>query len=163
MEASAGIRYSARARAADQGDILGIWQTLEKALAQAPDFYPKPELPYALQYIMDLIAQGLVFVAVNRDDEVVGTVVLDWAHWPWNRGARFLVNQHFWVEPLWRSGGTAIKLLSMAKRRAQALGQDLMLETSMLDADTGKKERFIEKNGFTTIGGKFFLSANQPK
>jgi len=161
MEASVGIRYRAKIRQARIEDSVGILQTLQEALAHAPPWYPPPELPYALQYIMDLIAQDLVTVAVSPDDVVVGVIVLDWTHMPWNRQARYLYNQHFWVEPLWRQHRTAARLLGAAKATAKSLCVPLMLETSMEDADTGKKERFIEKNGFRGIGGKFFFDPNQ--
>ena len=92
---------------------------------------------------------------------LVGVLALDWATWPWNRQKPYLYNQHFWVEPIWRSGGTATRLLQAAKALAQERGVPLLIETSMLDADTGKKERFIEKNGLQRIGGKFIFTPNQ--
>jgi GNAT superfamily N-acetyltransferase len=162
MEASVGTRYRADVRPARLDDITGIWATLQECLnAYAPSFYPPVEMPYALQYMLDLIAQGLVLVAVNPDDDVVGVIVLDWAVWPWNRQVRYLYNQHYWVEPLWRGYRVAAKLLDGAKQIATAHDVKLLIETSMEDADTGKKERFIEKNGFRGIGGKFFFDPNQ--
>lgn len=161
MEARAGQRYRAEVRPAHIEDSVGILQTLQEALTHAPDFYPPPELPYALQYTMDLIAQDLVRVAATPCGDIVGVLVLDWAHFPWNRQARYLYNQHLWVEPIWRGHRVAAIMLSEAKTIAAAHGVPVMIETSMLDADTGKKERFIEKNGFRAIGGKFFFAPNQ--
>ena len=48
----------ARVRVAHHGDVLCIYHTLLEALEASETPYPEPELPYALQALLDLIAQG---------------------------------------------------------------------------------------------------------
>jgi GNAT superfamily N-acetyltransferase len=142
-------------------DVHGIKQTLMRALAESETPYPEPEDPYCLQRLMDLIAQHFVFVAVS-DSRIVGAIVLDRAHWGWTRptseSGRHLYNEHFWVDPAYRRGGTASKLLNLAEARADCEGLPLLLITSMLDGNTELKERFVSMHGFKRVGGTFYRS-----
>jgi GNAT superfamily N-acetyltransferase len=105
------------------------------------------------------MAQGLVFVAANGE-RIVGVVILDYARWPWthpnSESGRHLYNQHFWVDPAFRRGGTALKLRKMAEARADALGLPLLLQTSSLDSNTDLKDRFFAMGGFKRVGGNFY-------
>jgi len=148
---------TARVRSADFDDITGILDTLLEASKDKPHYYPMPELPYAMQYTLDLIAQGLVYVAETPAGQIVGVIALDWAHWPGNRQVRYLYNQHLWVDHLWRKNGTAIRLLSKAREMARMHNVPVMLETSYSAADSGKISKFLERSGFLPIGGKFLL------
>jgi GNAT superfamily N-acetyltransferase len=146
-------------RAAKFGDVEGILQTLLRAHAESKTPYPLPEEPYCQQYTMDLIAQDLVFVA-STGDRVVGVVILAKAHWPWTRpsseSGRHLYNQHFWVDPAFRRGGTALKLRQMAEARADAEGLPLLLQSTSLDANTGLKERFFAMGSFKYVGSNYY-------
>lgn len=146
-------------RPAKFADVDGILQTLLRALAESDTPYPDPEQPYCQQYTMDLIAQGLVFVATTDATRVVGVLILDKAHWPWTRpgseSGRHLFNQHYWVDPAYRRGGTALKLKRMAEARADDLGLPLLLQSTSLDSDTGLKERFFAIGGARYIGSNF--------
>ena len=155
----------ATVRVADVRDTFGMLDTLTIALSQSETGYPAPDMPYAAQAMMDLIAQGLVFVAVDSADKVVGCLALDSARWPWtapnNPEGWHLYNQHFWVEPAYRGAGIARALLALAKGRAESwvvrpdyIGVPLVIDVSMLDGDTGLKERFVKMCGFTYIGAK---------
>lgn len=139
-------------------DAFGIRDTLLDALSAAETPYPRPDMPYAVQYIMDLIAQDLVAVA-ECAGRIVGCIVLSYARWPWvhpsNPAGIFLQNDHFWVEPTARRGGTAVKLLSFAKKKSDALKIWLSIDLSSLDASTEAKDRFVKSQGFVYIGGKF--------
>lgn len=162
VDFSAELR-KCKIRLANHGDVLAIYETLIDALEASDTPYPEPELPYALQAMLDQIAQAFVCVAVNAADDVVGCIVLDTAHWPWNRYQKFLFNQHFWVAPAYRRGGTAVKLLAWAKTRADELGMPLQIELSSLDSTTPEKETFVARQGFKRIGGKFFFDPNQAR
>jgi GNAT superfamily N-acetyltransferase len=146
-------------RAARYADMEGILQTLLRALAESETGYPEPDQPYCQQATMDLMAQGLVFVAANGE-RIVGVVILDYARWPWthpnSESGRHLYNQHFWVDPAFRRGGTALKLRKMAEARADALGLPLLLQTSSLDSNTDLKDRFFAMGGFKRVGGNFY-------
>lgn len=146
-------------RTARFGDVEGILQTLLRAHAESKTPYPLPEQPYCQQYTMDLIAQGLVFVATNGE-RVVGVVILAKAHWPWthpsSESGRHLYNQHFWVDPAFRRKGTALKLRKMAEARADAEGLPLLLQSSSLDSNTGLKERFFAMGSFKYVGSNYY-------
>lgn len=152
-------------RPASLSDTLAIHDTLLDALEAADTPFPAPELPYALQALMDKIAQGLVCVAVDPTDTVVGTIVLDTAHWPWTSPSSakglHLYNQHYWVEPAYRKGGAGIKLLEWAKTRSDELKLPLLIELSSLESNTELKDQFVKSRGFRYIGGKFFRTPNQ--
>lgn len=146
-------------RPAHYGDVEGILQTLLRALAESDTPFPAPEQPYCQQYTLDLMAQGFVFVAATEHGRVVGVLMLDKAHWPWTHPAsesgRHLFNQHFWVDPAYRRGGTASKLLDHAEARADALGLPLLLQSSS-SSDVDLTDRFFALSGFKRIGGNYY-------
>jgi GNAT superfamily N-acetyltransferase len=142
-------------RQATWADATRILPTLELAREAAETPWPAPELPYAIQYTMDLANQGLMFVAVVSDD-IVGTIILDAFCWPWNRQQKYLTNVHFWIERPYRSGGTAQRLLTEAKRVADHLQMPLMIELSSGGIDQDLKDRFVRMHGFKPVGGKFY-------
>ncbi len=149
-------------RRAHHDDVSGIYKTLIQALTEARVQLPAPDDPYCRQYTHDLIDQGLVWVAVDPRGQVVGVLMLGWSRWPWtapaNIEAHFLMNEHFWVEPSWRKGGTAAKLLAAAKARARGLGRPLWLDlTYGADGASEEKDRFVRSMGFGYCGGKFTL------
>jgi GNAT superfamily N-acetyltransferase len=144
----------AEVRQATWEDCPAIAATLQRALAELDTPYPAPELPYACQYIMDLAAQGLAFVAVAGND-IVGTLILESHAWSWNRSERFLTNIHFWIERPYRSGGIAQRLLTEAKRVADQSGLPLVLELSSGGNDHDLLDRFVRIQGFRPMGGKF--------
>lgn len=135
-------------------DALKIEATLISAQQASPTPLPFPERPYAVQAMMDSIAQGLVGVA-KQSDKVVGVVVLGWWGWPWNRQVKWLVNMHWWVEPEYRSGGTAKKLLDWAKNKSDELQLPLRLEITYGGEDAGKLDTFIKRQGMEYTGGSF--------
>jgi GNAT superfamily N-acetyltransferase len=142
-------------RQATWEDATRILPTLLLALEAAETPFPAPELPYAIQYTMDLANQGMMFVA-TAGDEIVGTIILDAFCWPWNRQQRYLTNVHFWIERPYRSGGIAQRLLTEAKRVADHLQVPLLIEMSSGGIDQDLKDRFVRMNGFKSVGGKFY-------
>lgn len=150
-------------RLARYADMEGILETLLKALASTDTPFPEPEQPYAQQYNLDKIAQQLVFVAENEAGRIVGCIILSYAHWPWTRpsseSGKHLLNEHFWVEPEYRRGGTASRLIKAAQDRADAVKLPLLLEISSEDANSDLKDRFVRHQGFKYLGGKFYRPA----
>ena len=142
-------------RAAHYDDVLGIVTTIERARHVMTRELPEAEYPYAMQYTLDLIAQGLCWVAVVSND-IVGVAMLDQRTWPWNRKETFLENVHFWVEPIHRSGGTAALLLSSMKARAKDLNQPLRVVLSFPDGNEKVKDRWARLQGLEYTGGAFW-------
>lgn len=140
-------------------DVFAILATLKKALAESATPYPEPDMPYAVQAALDLIAQGFVGVA-RSDDRIVGCIMLDVARWPWthpnNPQGLHLYNQHLWVEPRARKFGTARDLLAFAKGVADARQLPLVLDISNISDDAELRDRFVRISGFAYTGGKFY-------
>lgn len=137
-------------------DCFAIEATLLEAAKVAEFPVPPVERPYAVQKLMDLAANRLIFVAEN-DGAIVGCIVLSHHVWPWNRQAWHLINEHFWVEPQYRKFGTAQKLLIAAKQCAREVGRPLYLDFSFGGIDADLKDRFARLNGFKYNGGRFLF------
>ena len=150
----------AAVRPAVPEDIVSILTCLRKGLNEVIHDVPVPEpdLPYAMQAMLDLIAQGLVHVTINTNGHVAGLIALSINVWPWvapsNRAGHYLTNIHFWVERPYRRGGTATKLLDAAKETADRLGLPLMIEGSSGGTEVTLKDRFVRRCGFEFVGGK---------
>lgn len=153
---------SAEIRAARDEDVFAIRATLMRALAAASVPLPEPDEPYFVQVMLDAIAQGLAWVASDPSGRVVGTLMLDHGRFPWvhpdAHAKHHLTNQHFWVEPRWRAGGTAARLIDAAKARAAAMGRVLWLEICYGESSAEIKDKFVESKGFRYAGGKFCVS-----
>ena len=142
-------------------DVIQVWQTLQLALRSAGTPYPEPDLPYALQALLDLIAQGLVAVAwAPLRSRIVGALVLDVARWPWthpnNPAGQHLYNQHFWIEPRYRKGGVARDFLKFAKALSDEKQLPLVIEISNMSDSSELRDRFVRISGLTYTGGKFY-------
>jgi GNAT superfamily N-acetyltransferase len=140
-------------------DIWGIHDTLLDALDATETALPDPVLPYAVQALMDRIAQDFIAVAEAPDGKIVGCIVLNFAHWPWvpphMAQGRHLFNEHFWVDPKYRKGGVATRLIKFAKGRASQLGLPLLLSITSRDDNTELKDRFARQQGMKQLGGVF--------
>lgn len=142
-------------------DAFGIVDTMRLALAESTTPYPEPDMPYCVQAMLDLIAQGLVAVARGPSrSRIVGCLMLDIGHWPWmhpnNRAGQHLYNQHFWVEPRYRRGGVARDFLKFAKRVSDERNLPLVIEITSISDDADLRDRFVRISGLTYTGGKFF-------
>lgn len=160
-------RTGVRIALAGQRDAFAIENTLIVALNASETPFPPPDVPYAVQALMDLIAQGLVVAAYDKDETVVGCIVLDYARWPWtapqNRTGVYLTNQHLWVDPEHRKFGAAARLIREAQRIADEKKLPLLLEISSIDESNGDlRDRFVKMHGFRYTGGKFFRARRQP-
>ena len=142
-------------RPAVHDDLFGIRDALEYGRTIAGRELPEGEFPFFLQYTLDLIAQKLVFVAVVGND-VVGIIAADWAHWPWNRKSLFLDCKQFFVQPAFRKGAAASKLLTAMKERARELNMPLQLSITYPDGAEEYKDRFLKMQGFEYTGGNFW-------
>lgn len=147
-------------RPASFEDTFAIVESLRVGFSEVDTPYPREDVPYVYQAMMDQIAKGLVAVAGNAAGVVVGVLVLDETRWPWthpsNKAGYHLYNQHWWVEPTARKGGAGLKLLDWAVARAEQVGLPLMIEMACLDASTDAKDDLLRRKGFKHLGGKFF-------
>jgi GNAT superfamily N-acetyltransferase len=138
-------------------DVFAIERTVtEMAWPNADIPLPEPERPYVVQYGLDLIARRLVHVA-EVETVIVGCIMLDTHHWPWNRKSWYLENQHFWIEPKFRKGGVAAKLIAAAKATADDMKMPLRLCFTSDGRDADLKDRFMRMQGFKYQGGNFFF------
>ena len=157
---SSSTRPAATIRLANYEDAVAIQDTLWHVQDMTETPYPDPDIPYAAQKLMTQATEGLICVATGWDERhIVGVIALGYATWPWKhpegKDAQYLINEHFYVDPIWRKGGTAKKLLGWAKDLADAKGLHLMIDFSTIDADVHVKDRFARINGFKYTGGKF--------
>lgn len=137
---------------------IAITDALEER--DGADHYPPPAFPDVYLHIMDLIGQQIGWVA-KIDEEIVGVVFLVQKHEPHNTKAVFLETAHFWVIERHRtSANLGSALLQIAKQFADQRGQPLKISTNM-----GKHpkviDRYMEKHGFTYLGGNFWRDARQ--
>jgi GNAT superfamily N-acetyltransferase len=153
----------AKVRLALQTDAFPILDTLLDALDATELDLPDPVMPYAVQHLMDLIAREFVAVVEDPHGHIVGCIALNFGQWPWvpghDRSGTHLCNEHLWIDPRWRKGGTAVRLLMFAKGRAQTLKLPLMIELAFIDEGTkslSPKDRFVANQGFKYIGSKFY-------
>jgi predicted N-acetyltransferase YhbS len=134
-------------------DVFQIERTLLKALAMG--WFSEPiEQPYAYKKLLDLIGFRLAWVA-EVDGNIVGCLILSNHYWPWNSKNWHLAQEHLWVEPEFRKGGTAAKLIACGKECARELGRKLVFNISFGGEDADLKDRFVKAQGFTYIGGRF--------
>ena len=143
-------------RAARYDEVFQIRDTINEARLTSDIPLPEVEEPWAIQYTLDLIRFGFVWVAVT-DKQVVGVAIVNKLHWQWNRGAFFLENSHFWVLPKHRKGGTAIRLLQCMKDRAKELGLPLSVRITHSDGAADTKDRFLKMQGLKYLGGTFWF------
>jgi GNAT superfamily N-acetyltransferase len=136
-------------------DIVGICRTIESARVLMKMELPPAEYPYAMHYSLDIIAQGLCWVA-EADSKIVGVAMLDRRTWPWAPSAKFLENIHLWVEPGCRKGGTAAKFIEKMKARAKELNLPLSLVLTFPDGCEQAKDRFARMQGFRYMGGSYW-------
>lgn len=142
-------------RTARYDEVFQIRGSIEQARVLSDVALPEVEEPWAVQYTLDLIRDGLVFVAVV-DKAVVGAAILSVCHWPWNRNAKFLENNHLWVEPKHRKGGAGLRLIQAMKARAQELQMPLSLRITFPDGAADTKDRLLRMQGFKYLGGTFW-------
>ena len=147
---------SIEVRPAAYDEVFQIRDTIVGARVLSEMPLPEVEEPWAIQYTLDLIKRGFVWVAVT-DRTVVGVAIVDQLHWHWNRGAFFLENSHFWVLPKHRKGGTAIRLLKCMKDRAKELGLPLSIRITHSDGAVDTKDRFMKMQGLKQVGGTFWF------
>lgn len=140
-------------REARYTDLFGLERTLTQALTLG-GFSEPIEQPYAYKKLLDLIGFRLAWVA-EADGHIVGCLVLSHHCWPWNSQEWHLAQEHLWVEPEYRRGGTAAKLLGCGKQCAHELGRKLVLNISFGGEDAPLKDRFVKSQGFAYIGGRF--------
>lgn len=148
---------STTVRPAEMHDIMEIVATIERARELSPVPLPPAEYPFAMQYTLDLIGFRQVWV-VEVASRVVGCAMVAIHHWPWSRHARFMDAIHFWVEPEFRSGGAGLKLLEMMKVAAEAEKLPLRVAITYPDGDARLKDRLMQMQGFTYIGGSFWCN-----
>jgi len=148
---------------AEPEDIVGLLEAMRKAhaLISADMPFPEPDVPYCMQAMLDQIALGHVFVArAPGSRRVVGVIALAIHRWPWtapnNAAGHYMINEHFYVDPIYRRGGTARRLLGEASALADRLGLPLMIDMASGGIDASLKDRFVKTQGFMYVGGKHY-------
>ena len=140
-------------RPARYDDIIDVEACLVRAREEMDFDIPEHEVPFALHNLLHQVEAGFLIVAEDAG-YIVGVIALVPHHHPWNRTQKFLVNEHFFVDPDYRKGGTAKHLLDAAKVRADELNMPLRIDL-IGGGDRQAKDRFMELNGFRFLGGQF--------
>ncbi len=127
-------------------DMLTVYFDLNPSM-------PKPESE------MTMIAWGLgvinrngCIVAVNQDDDIIGTIAFEIGNWPWAPKTSYMNMVWFYVVEERRAGGTANQLIKAI--RDIAVRSNMMLRIdNMWGFEPEKQDRYREINGFTYMGG----------
>lgn len=147
-------------RPARYDDILDVEALLVQTRDEIDIAIPEHELPFALHDLLHQAEAGLLIVAEDAG-YICGVVALGIHHWPWNRQqGRFLTNHHFAVDPEYRKGGTAKKLIDAAKMIAKARNIPLRIDL-MGGGDREAKDRFMQMMGGRYLGGQFWFEGGE--
>lgn len=143
-------------------DLNGIHETARIGFEESGGHLPDAEYPYILQFILQQISAGLVWVAVDLDtEEVIGCTMLSVNHWPWNRQVQFFQNDHLFVLDGYRGTNAADDLVTAIKRHAAEHDAQLLINFTY-GIDTRVSHHFMKKHDGKLLGGNYLfdLSSN---
>ena len=142
-------------RRATAFDFSAICRLIAAWHDETPISYPAWEENASIQWIAGVLTKGVAFVSIDESSgKIIGSVGFSGQHYPWNETVWVLECEWFYVNPEFRSGGAAVKLVEMAKDFADDNDSPLILSIIQgLDAEL--KDRFISTCGLDYVGGTF--------
>lgn len=134
------------------GDAFSIVAMLWEARDETDFPVPAPNIPYAYQNLMEMISSGTVWVAKTDEDKLIGVAIASPQRLWHVQEPHFLQTEEFYVEPAYRKGGIAARLLEKVTEAADEMGVPLVVSiTSGGMAEL--KDRFVAQQGLTYLGG----------
>lgn len=145
-------RLEIKLRMANARDIIVLLDLLTVYFELNPGM-PKPESDMSLiAWGLGIINRNGCIVAVNNDDDIVGTIAFELGNFPWAPKTPYMNMVWFYVVPERRAGGTANHLIRSI--RDIAVRNNMMLRIdNMWGVEAEKQDRYREINGFTYMGG----------
>jgi len=154
MYAHKGITY----RSATLDDVVGLTLFFENiAKENLLEETAPPNIPKIADTIREVIKEnrGVAILALNKDDIIVGAIVLGYiTHW-WSDSG-FFNNAAFYVAPAYRRKyNIQMKLLEVSKDFADSTNTPLLIDIFDLKENrSARLARFFGFKGFKNIGFK---------
>jgi len=134
-------------------DVPALWHLLIRYFDDLKLFYPPPDMNPTIAWGLTMIMKNLVVVAEDLDTgALVGSIGMDVGTFPWNPEFHYLNGEWFYVAPERRGGGTADKLMKVAKDIAAKNGLPLRLD-SIWGVAPELQDRYRKNHGFQYVGG----------
>jgi len=134
-------------------DSCDLLKMLKRMFEEAPVHAPPVDDRAALAWISKCI-DDTVFVA-ECDGQMVGSVGFEVSGWPWAPEDKFLHDTWFYVVPEYRNTMVASALIDKIKLLVKSTGLTFFGGVSWGGDRVELKDRFIERHGFTYVGGNF--------
>jgi hypothetical protein len=154
MYSHKGITY----RSATLDDVVGLTLFFENIAKENEllDTAP-PDIPRIAETIREVIKEnrGVAILALNKDDIIVGAIVLGYITLWWSESG-FFNNAAFYVAPAWRRRyNIQMKLLEVSKDFADSTNTPLLIDIfDLKEGRSAKLARFLSFKGFKNIGFK---------
>lgn len=145
------IRHSITIRGAVPRDCTPLYDLLVQYFDGLTLLYPGPVEAPTMAWGLSVIVKGGVFVA-EQDGKLIGSVGLEFGNFPWAPSERYLNGVWFYVTPERRQGGTATRLMNVAKDTARRNKCSLRLD-NVWGVEPERQDRYREINGFRFVGG----------
>jgi hypothetical protein len=141
-------------RRSEVRDLTGLMVLLPQWIDEQYITYPPVEPKRLLVWVAETLVAGDVWVAVEKkNNNIVGSLAMTAEQWPWN-SQWFLKDQWLFVMSEFRKGGTATKMIELAKRLAIERNVPCCIGV-ISGKDAELKDRFVAQNGYVYAGGNF--------
>lgn len=156
-------------------DLIPLEMLLSYGIEESKGLLPDYDPLHFTHTAANMIASGLVFVAVEQEDKrekVVGCLALEARQWHWQPLAVLVESVHFYVLPEARGkylsdGKTPIwqGLLGAGRALCDKTGALMRIEIlHRLDASEAiSKDELLKRGGLTYVGGNFIYVPAAPK
>jgi GNAT superfamily N-acetyltransferase len=145
------VKLEIQTRLATVLDVVALLGLLYHYFDDLKFAYPQIDPADAIEWGLSLIKQNLVIVAL-ADNRLIGSIGMERGTFPWNKRFSYLNGVWFYVSPERRAGGTAGKLMQIAKDMAAANKLALRLD-NIWGIEPELQDRFRQQHGFTYVGG----------
>lgn len=145
------IRHNITIRQAVPRDATPLYDLLVRYFDGLSLLYPGPVPGPTMAWGLSVLVKGGVFVA-EESGELIGSVGLELGHFPWAPTVPYLNGVWFYVIAERRRGGTAAKLMQVAKDTARQNKCALRLD-NVWGVEPERQDRYREINGFRYVGG----------
>ena len=144
-------------RSARHKDVFDVAELCEKGRQESLTEMPPLPIPHVYIWYHQLVEAQMVFVA-ESSGAITGILMMGQEFWPWDvhRVEPIGTVPVFYVDPEFRSGGTAIRLLRKAEERAAELGMTVFMPEMNNGVKPEAKARMMSGEGYVTAGAVFW-------
>lgn len=138
-------------KAANLEDVPTIVACCYKSYSEIGSELPKPNTNKAIQFMSELVSDGLVFLARKIDtNEIIGHLAMTPFSFWWTNET-ILHSVDFYVKPEYRKLKVAKELLRSAEEYASNIGTKVFLDIYTTDK-LEEKEIFLRREGYNKVG-----------